>query len=189
MRFPGRASLGTALLGTALVGTLMAGTVGAQAPMTVTMKAMNGSGMDGTATLTDLGSGKTKVMLDLKNGPAGPQPAHVHEGTCATLNPAPKYPLTNVVNGRSETTLDVGMSDLMKGSMAINVHKSPQDIPTYVSCGDIAAVSSAAGSGAGAPAGAGSLPKTGGPLLPIAGLAAAGLASLGLGVASRRRAR
>ncbi len=190
MHFPRLASLGTALLGTALIGTLITGTVGAQSPMTVTMKAMNGSGMDGTATLTDMGGGKTRVMLDLKNGPAGPQPAHIHEGTCANLNPAPKHSLTNVVNGRSETMLNVSMSDLMMGNMAINVHKSAQDISTYVSCGDIMKMSSmGTGSGSAGMSGSpGSLPQTGGATLPIAGLVGAGLFSLAFGLYSRRRA-
>ncbi len=189
MRFPRRTTLTTAVLGAALTGTVFVATVGAQAPTTVTLKAENNSGQDGTAMLTDMGGGKTKVVLDLRNSPAGPQPAHVHEGTCANLNPAPKHPLTNVVNGRSETMLDVRMSDLMMGNLAINVHKSAQEAQTYVSCGDIMAISSAVGSGAGMPAGTGSLPRTGGPFLPIAGLAAAGLVSLGLGLASRRRTR
>lgn len=112
------------------------------APMnvTVTMGAQNGSNETGTATLTQRGN-DVQVSVDLQNAPAAPQPAHIHPGTCAKLNPAPKYPLSNVVNGKSMTTLkNVKLSDLTSGGFAINVHKSASDLATYVSCGDISAV-------------------------------------------------
>ena len=180
MRFSRLTALGTALLGASLVGTLLVGTVGAQTSQTVTMRAQNNSGQDGTATLTDMG-GQTRVVLDLRNSPAGPQPAHIHTGACP--NPgAVTHPLTNVMNGRSETTVNARLSDLMTGNFAINVHLSPQQASTYVSCGDIPAASTMAGGATG------TLPRTGGPALPLAGLALAGLISLGVGVYSRRRA-
>src|SRR4051812_32663220 len=90
---------------------------------TITMNEQNGSGENGGATLNGTDSQLT-VTLDLSNGPAGPQPAHIHKGTCANLDPVPLYPLNNVVNGRSETTLPITLGDLMSGEYAINVHKS-----------------------------------------------------------------
>src|SRR5437879_3003409 len=71
----------------------------------VTMNAQNGSGESGTATLSEE-NGQLMVTLDLANGPAGPQPAHIHRGTCATLDPKPLYPLTSVTNGKSVTNLN-----------------------------------------------------------------------------------
>jgi CHRD domain len=107
-------------------------------PVTVTMNAQNGSGETGTATLTQSGA-DIVVKIDIKNGTSAAQPAHIHEGTCAKLNPAPKYPLTNVVDGKSTSTLkDMKLSSLETGGFAINVHKSTSDLGTYVSCGDIA---------------------------------------------------
>ena len=53
--------------------------------------------------------------LNLTNGTAEPQPAHVHKGTCANLDPAPLYPLNSVVNGKSETALGIGMAGIMGG--------------------------------------------------------------------------
>ncbi|HEX2171358.1 MAG TPA: hypothetical protein VHL09_02790 [Dehalococcoidia bacterium] len=106
-------------------------------PALVTMRAQNNSGQDGTAILWDEGDGMVRVMLDLRNSPAGPQPAHIHEGTCANLNPAPRFPLENVANGRSESTIQADYTQLMNENFAINVHRSPQDIPTYVSCGNL----------------------------------------------------
>jgi|HubBroStandDraft_1064217.scaffolds.fasta_scaffold315768_2 hypothetical protein len=117
----------------AVADTMMA----ASKPLTVTIKAQNGSGESGTATLTQSGA-NVVVTLALKGGAAAAQPAHIHTGTCAKLNPAPKYPLTNVVNGASTTTLkDMKLSALETGGFAINVHKSTADIKTYVACGDI----------------------------------------------------
>lgn len=105
-------------------------------PQTLTMNAQNNSGQTGTAKLNPAGA-KTDVILDIKAGAAGvPQPAHVHDGTCATLG-AVKYPLTNVVDGKSTTTIDVDLDTLLKGTFAVNVHKSGAEATVYVSCADI----------------------------------------------------
>lgn len=103
----------------------------------VVMSAQNDSNQNGKATLTDL-NGKTKVVVEIGSGLAGvAQPAHIHIGSC----PAPgavKYPLQNVVNGRSETMLDVALLKLGDElPLAINVHKSASEVSTYVSCGDL----------------------------------------------------
>jgi hypothetical protein len=101
------------------------------------MGAQNGSKESGTATLQQKGK-DVVVSVDLNNAPKGAQPAHIHMGTCAKLNPAPKYPLSNVVNGKSTTTIkNVDLDELVEGKYAINVHKSANDLKTYVSCGEI----------------------------------------------------
>ena len=145
--------LSTAALGAALVfATVQVGAQGtggspghghaggmmtAKAPLTVMMKALNGSAETGTATLKDTPKGLV-VTLHLKNG-KGPQPAHIHKGSCAKLDPKPEEALHNVVNGMSVTTVPgVTIAMLLKTPHAINVHKSLTDLPTYVSCGDIA---------------------------------------------------
>jgi hypothetical protein len=105
--------------------------------VTVQMKAQNGSAENGTATLMQSGA-NIVVKISLTGGAAGPQPAHIHTGTCAKLNPAPKYPLSSVVDGKSTTTLKgMKLTSLETGAFAINVHKSTSDIKTYVSCGNI----------------------------------------------------
>lgn len=102
--------------------------------VSVKLHAKNKSGENGTAKLTPEGADKTRVEISLK-GAKGTQPAHIHEGTCAKLDPKPKYGLENVVNGKSTTEVPAGI-DAVRG-MAINVHKSADDLNTYVSCGDI----------------------------------------------------
>jgi hypothetical protein len=111
------------------------GALAQDAPVTVKLGPENGSGESGTATFTPQGN-KTEVVLQLTGAPATAQPAHIHEGSCAKLNPAPKIPLQNVVNGKSTTVLDMPMKQVMAGG-AVNVHKSAQDVKTYVACGDL----------------------------------------------------
>jgi len=104
--------------------------------VTVQLSEQNGSGESGTATLTAEGD-KTRVVVDIANGMSAPQPAHIHEGSCANLNPQPKYPLQNVVNGKSTSTVSASLDDLKNEAYAVNVHKSESDLKTYVSCGDV----------------------------------------------------
>jgi hypothetical protein len=115
--------------------------------VTVTMNALNGSNETGTATITDMGGGQIQVVVNLSNGTSTPQPAHIHKGTCANLNPAPLYPLSNVVDGKSTTTVATTLQNLESGSYAVNVHKSAAEVTTYVSCGDILATQTSASGG------------------------------------------
>jgi hypothetical protein len=106
-------------------------------PMTVKLSAQNKSGESGTATLTPQGD-KTQVVIKLTGAPGStPQPAHIHDGSCANIDPKPRVPLQNVVDGNSTTTLDMKLADVAGKGGAINVHKSAADLKTYVACGDI----------------------------------------------------
>src|SRR3954464_13148418 len=108
----------------------------AQQSVTINLSAQNDSGQNGTAVLTPDGAG-TKVVITLSNAP-GPHPAHIHSGSCPTPG-AVVFPLTSVTNGRSETTVAASIADILKSPHAINVHKSPQEIPFYTSCGNVTA--------------------------------------------------
>jgi hypothetical protein len=123
----------------ALGGATLVATHAAVTTVTVQMKALNGSGEDGTATVSQETDG-VKVIVSLKNAPAGPQPTHIHIGTCGNIKAAPEYGLVSVENGSSTSVVKgVTLDDLLKGHYAINVHKSTSDLGTYVSCGDIKA--------------------------------------------------
>ncbi|HEX3549073.1 MAG TPA: hypothetical protein VHT53_01785 [Candidatus Elarobacter sp.] len=95
----------------------------------------NGSGEAGTVTLTPMGD-KTRVDVAVTNSD-NPQPVHIHEGSCAKLNPRPTYPLPTLQDGVSSTVVDAPMAKLIGGGFAVNVHKSTTDIATYVACGDL----------------------------------------------------
>lgn len=91
---------------------------------------------------------------------AAGHPAHIHEGTCDSLNPAPAYPLADVAlpedgvgtpapMGRmaerhevetSSTVVPVALEDLLASPHAINIHQSAEQIDTYIACGEIAGV-------------------------------------------------
>ena len=65
------------------------------------------------------------------------QPVHIHVGSCPEVGEV-KYPLTNVLDGESVTTLDVTLEQLeIELPLAINVHKSVTEASVYISCGDI----------------------------------------------------
>ena len=129
-------------------------TASAQQAVTVQLSPQNSSGITGTATLTPMGD-QTRVVLTLAGAGAGPEPAHIHAGTCADLDPTPKWPLTSVANGVSDTMVNAKLSDIQASATAINIHKSPQEISVYVACGDIptaAAAGAAPGATPGIPA-------------------------------------
>lgn len=96
----------------------------------------NGSNESGTVTLSPQGPDKTIVSVDLTGAP-GPQPVHIHQGTCANLNPAPAYPLENIRRGHSRTVVDAPIGKLTGGGYAVNAHQSLTDLKDYVACGDL----------------------------------------------------
>lgn len=106
--------------------------------MTINMGAQNKSRQDGQAWLKDTPGGLwVKVMVH--NEPRGAsEPAHIHMGTCAKLNPAPSKALSNIVGGNSVTTLKgVTIAWIKKGHYAINGHQSAANLKHYVTCGDL----------------------------------------------------
>ena len=108
----------------------------ASPPRTITLRTLNDSGVTGTVSFTDL-RGKTGV--DVEVSPAGnlDMPAHIHPGTCDNLTPQPKFPLENVKNGVSKTVVPVPIDELFAGNLAVNIHKSNDDLKTYTACVDI----------------------------------------------------
>jgi len=164
----------------ALLGALFtAGAASAQETGTLNLSEQRAFGQAGTAPLTAVGD-PTRVGIPLGDPPGGTPPAGHHPpGTCANLNPQPQYPLNNVVNGTSETVVDVPLANLLTGNFAINVHKSGQEISVYVACGDIPARAQVAPATGQPRAGTAQLPL-------IGGLAALALVAVGAGLALRR---
>jgi hypothetical protein len=143
----------------------------------------NGSGISGTSVITELPGGKLRVEVRANGAGPGPQPAHIHQGTCANLDPAPKFTLSSLTNGVSTTEVDGALRDILASPHAVHLHKAPDELPVYVACADIRADAGASGQ-----------PRT----LPSAGaastvapwpsaLAGAGLVILGLGIERRAR--
>jgi hypothetical protein len=128
------------MLGLVAMGIFASGTFAEAQDVSVKLGPLNSSGESGTATLSDVGGNKTKVVIAVTGQPANvPQPVHIHKGTCAQIDPAPAYGLTTMADGKSETVIDQPLSSLQRERFAINGHKSAQDAKTYVFCGDIPA--------------------------------------------------
>jgi hypothetical protein len=105
--------------------------------VTVVLNEFESSGQTATATLTAEGE-QTRVSIEVEDEPVSDsQPAHIHEGTCDNLTAEPAFGLPNVVDGSSETTVDVSLDTLTAGTYAINMHMSDADLATYTSCGNI----------------------------------------------------
>ena len=126
------------VLGLVAMVIFVSGTFAEAQDVSVNLGPLSSSGESGTATLSDVGGNKTKVVIAVTGQPANvPQPVHVHKGTCAQIDPAPAYGLTTLTDGKSETVIDQPLSSLQRERFAINGHKSAQEANTYVFCGDI----------------------------------------------------
>lgn len=92
-----------------------------------------------------------------------PRPAHIHEGTCETLNPTPLFPLNDVIfRGAasaatpgaspvaaaagsasaipvavSVTVVQAPLTTILGAQHAINVHESAENPGNYIACGTI----------------------------------------------------
>ena len=151
--------------------------------VSLSLASQNGSGITGTAIVTELPGGKLRVEIRANGAGPGPQPAHIHPGTCANLDPAPKFTLSSLTNGTSTTEVDGSIRDLTASSYAIHLHKAPDELPVYVACADLKADGGATGQPRTLPqAGVAELPS----VLPSA-LTGLGLILTGLGIRARRR--
>ncbi|MFN8637341.1 MAG: kelch repeat-containing protein [Chloroflexota bacterium] len=104
--------------------------------LTLSLTSQNNSGITGTVVLTNIGGGKLRVEMHAVGAGPGPYPAHIHMGSCAQLNPAPRFPLTNVLDGVSITEIDASLQLVTSSPNAIHMHKSPDEMPIYVACAD-----------------------------------------------------
>ena len=131
--------LAVAVASGVLPAIVLAQTATTPAHVTIALRPQNDSGESGAATLQQQGD-DLLVYVRVTNPTAPVQPAHIHEGTCAKLNPVPKYPLSPIKDGRSTTRIkNLQLASLLASAFAINVHKSPNEVATYVACGNIIA--------------------------------------------------
>jgi hypothetical protein len=105
--------------------------------VTLELLEQNASGQSGTVTLSKQGDG-TQVVID-SFSPFGrdAQPAHIHKGTCANLDPEPAYALPNLVDGVAGDTVAVSLDELLDGEYAVNIHRSVEQADLYTACADI----------------------------------------------------
>lgn len=103
---------------------------------TLPLEPQNNSGQSGTVAITAAPDNTIKVILALQGGNfTQPQPAHIHVGTCDKPG-AVVFPLTPVINGRSETTINADINQVRASGQALilNVHESEEKIQNYTAC-------------------------------------------------------
>ena len=111
------------------------GDMGMMAPtgdLVLALHEMNNSGQTGIAELAANGN-QTDVTLMATADVS--ELNHIHSGSCTDLGGV-TYPLTNMANGTSVTTLDVSLDTLTAGGLAFNLHKAG-DPGTYTACIEI----------------------------------------------------
>jgi hypothetical protein len=116
---------------------------GASEGWRATLAPMGGSGVSGSATGTS-GHDMTHVTVMVMGATAGARlPWHIHEGKCTDASPpivgppAAYPPLTVGADGRATAQVHLTMDLNEAKSYIINVHASPTNLGTIVSCGDL----------------------------------------------------
>ena len=134
------AALGAALLATlAVPAPAMDSVMGAS--NTVVLKAVPPSKESGKAVY-HAGNGVMLLSIKVTGEPAGAgQPSHIHLGTCGSNGPI-VIPLSDVVGGKSNTTIKMAMWNKLKNGKPhyINIHESKSNLGTIVTCGDMPAM-------------------------------------------------
>ena len=101
---------------------------------TIALETLNESGVSGSVTLVELDSTRTRIVVSVDPAGHPDMPAHIHPGTCDDLVPQPRYALANVVDGESATEVPAGMSELLAGDVAVNIHRSNTEMDVYTAC-------------------------------------------------------
>jgi hypothetical protein len=135
MRFkkrPGRA----AMLGVLCLAVVAACDVSAGTTRTITLSEQKESGVTGTVEFTVVGR---RTAVTIKVDPAGnmDMPAHIHPGTCDNMIPQPKFPLESVKDGSSSTVVPSTIEELFAGGLALNLHKSNDEMKVSTACVEI----------------------------------------------------
>ena len=105
--------------------------------LTLALEEQNDSGISGEVELSPTSESALEVEIEVDGSDGGPHPAHIHEGSCDDLNPEPAFPLEDVVDGESQTTVEISVEDLVATEYAVNVHESAENADVYVACADV----------------------------------------------------
>ncbi len=101
------------------------------------LKAVGGSSEYGTVALKLL-DGQTVVEVHVVNEPSGEvQTAHIHHGTCASVKPPIIHALSPLVDGTSESLLDVPLSKILATPSVVEVHSSYKTEDRSLACANL----------------------------------------------------
>ncbi len=111
---------------------------------TTTLEPRGGTNVRGTASVAaGATSGTTTAAVSITGAPkGGTHPWHVHVGTCAAsgaiVGAADAYtPLKADDNGAANSSATLNVATPTTGEYHVNVHLSPTEMGTIVSCGDL----------------------------------------------------
>ena len=97
-------------------------------------------GQEGTATIMESGT-TTVVRVDVTPAAADPQPVYFQISDCSSIGPV-QIGLEPVINGQSETTLDMLYDDLVGEHRWLIVLRSENAVWVLTACGERPAPSS-----------------------------------------------
>lgn len=93
---------------------------------------------NGTAVITDEGNGMSQVIISISGEPvSADEPAVIYTGSCNLLG-GKAYPLNDVIQDVSTTTIGVSLSEMLGQQLplALTIDESAQGA-TSTACGDI----------------------------------------------------
>jgi hypothetical protein len=114
--------------------------------MTATLTPQAGGTIAGTASVdAGTGAGTTVATVSITGAkPGAVYPWHVHVGKCGMTpggkvwgDPAAYKPLTAGSDGAAKGTATISMAVPASGTYYVNIHASPTDMGTIVSCGNL----------------------------------------------------
>ncbi|MBI3914786.1 MAG: hypothetical protein HY327_11465 [Chloroflexi bacterium] len=89
------------------------------------------------AALLLAAEGRTEVTLQMAmETPDIVRPVRIYAGSCPNVGEV-KYPLNNIVDGKSFTSVPIPLADFLRTSSAISVLKSSAESNVFVACGAI----------------------------------------------------
>ena len=105
--------------------------------LTLDLQEQNNSGITGTVAFSPTSDGTGGGRDRARQQRGRPTPGARPPGQLCRPRPGPKWPLSNVVDGKSKTTIDADLSELTAQEYAVNVHDSPENADLYVACADV----------------------------------------------------
>jgi hypothetical protein len=91
----------------------------------------------GVVGLTREAGGRTRVSIEFFDPPTPRQQAEIRRGDCSTIDLAVTYRLSPLVDGKSETVVEVPLAQLRRGYMVM-VHEVAAEQRLGTFCGDLA---------------------------------------------------
>ena len=98
--------------------------------------AIGSSGVSGTATLSDIGGGRTMVVIKVDANYNLDMPSMIAGGPCSHIDETTVWSLADTRGGVGTSIVTVALADLIKSPNNVHLHPAGDDM-SYAACGDI----------------------------------------------------